>query len=380
MKGLSIRILAFCYALSWPLVSLADEAAPVVDEEVTVARENDIPDLRGSDIPVGVEKGNLVVVPIPMSGPTLETGLILGEAYFHAQTEEEAKKQPASVTGAAGMYTGSDSKALAVAHQGYWKDDTWRFTVAAGAADLSLSLNRPTDDPALGDINWGIKGNFAYLNLQRKIGGNWFAGALARYINAEQRLDYTGTSVEFDLSANVIAKGIGAVLEYDTRDMPTNSYSGRHFKVEGVFNQAPMGNARSYQSYKSFFRSYHQMSDQLVLAWEFKGCSRGGDVPLWEGCMLSLRGFSATDYIGRGAVSSQAEARWHFSERWGVVGFAGAGYLTRTFSDLRENTVIPSYGVGVRFMVLPVKRINIRVDYGRSTGSDAVHLSVSEAF
>jgi len=59
----------------------------------------------GSDLTV--QSGNLVIVPIPMSGPTLDSGLILGEMYFHGQTEEQAKKQPASVTGGAGMYNSS---------------------------------------------------------------------------------------------------------------------------------------------------------------------------------------------------------------------------------------------------------------------------------
>ncbi len=39
-----------------------------------------------------------------------------------------------------------------------------------------------------------------------------------------------------------------------------------------------------------------------------------------------------------------------------------------------------SLGLGLRFMVLPAKRINIRVDFAWSTGSNAVHLSVGDAF
>ena len=47
-------------------------------------------------------------------------------------------------------------------------------------------------------------------------------------------------------------------------------------------------------------------------------------------------------------------------------------------SDSRE--VIPSYGVGLRYMVLKAKRINLRLDYTRNTDSDAWYLSVGEAF
>ena len=68
------------------------------------------------------------------------------------------------------------------------------------------------------------------------------------------------------------------------------------------------------------------------------------------------------------------------SKRWGMVGFAGAGYVGSSFSGLRDNEPIPSYGIGVRFSVLPAKRINLRVDFARSKDSDAVHVSVGEAF
>ena len=68
------------------------------------------------------------------------------------------------------------------------------------------------------------------------------------------------------------------------------------------------------------------------------------------------------------------------SQRWGVVGFAGCGYIDSSFSEVDDSDIIPSYGVGLRFMVLKSKRINMRVDYGRSDNSDAIHLSVGEAF
>ena len=69
-----------------------------------------------------------------------------------------------------------------------------------------------------------------------------------------------------------------------------------------------------------------------------------------------------TDYLGQVSASGQVEARWRFSERWGLVGFAGSGYIGSSFSEVNERKGIPSYGAGIRFMVLPAKRINIRID------------------
>ena len=80
------------------------------------------------------------------------------------------------------------------------------------------------------------------------------------------------------------------------------------------------------------------------------------------------------------SASGQIEARWQKSKRWGLVGFAGGGYVGDSFSGVRDREPIPSYGVGLRFTVLPAKRINLRLDYARSFASDAIHFSVGEAF
>ena len=70
-----------------------------------------------------LQKGNFVVVPIPISNPTLDSGLVVGGAYFYPQTDEEKKSQPASLTALGGLYTSNDSRAVVIAQQNYWKDD-----------------------------------------------------------------------------------------------------------------------------------------------------------------------------------------------------------------------------------------------------------------
>ena len=62
------------------------------------------------------------------------------------------------------------------------------------------------------------------------------------------------------------------------------------------------------------------------------------------------------------------------------MAFAGGGYYKNPFSEIRDQELIPSYGIGLRFLVLASQRVNIRLDYARTTDSDALYLSVGEAF
>jgi hypothetical protein len=337
------RITLLAVLIVCSCVSLADESQ-------TDTRPGIAPDIREDETGLKVQRGNFVVVPIPISNPTLDTGLVAGAAYFYAQTDEQKQSQPASVTAAAPMYTNNDSKAFGLAQQNYWKNDKWRFTGIVGAADLRLSLLAADDSADGTSVDWNIKGAFLLARLSRRLRGSWYGGVFTRLVDANQRLDIAidEDATDFDIG-DVTAAGLGLTVEYDSRDMPINSYSGRHFKLDALFNDESIGSDQTYQSYSAAFQSYHRLTDTVVLAWDLQGCVRGDGTPLWDACTLKLRGFSATDYLGRSSASAQVEARWQLGTRWGLVGFAGSGFAGDLFSDIREHESLPSYGVGVRF-------------------------------
>ncbi len=196
----------------------------------------------------------------------------------------------------------------------------------------------------------------------------------------DQSFDKSISESKFNLGEGVNAAGLGALLQYDTRDSSFNANSGRYFKLDAILSSTSAEGADTYSSYNANYRSFHALNDNLNLAWELKGCAKDGNVPLWNACFIGLRGFAATDYIGFRSGSAQAELRWKMTRRWGLVGFAGAGFAEDSFAEAGETQNTPSYGLGVRFMVLESQGINIRVDFARSENDEAVHLSVGEAF
>jgi hypothetical protein len=357
----------------WSCLSLASETA-------TDTRPGIAPDIREDPAQMKLQRGDFVVVPIPISNPTLDTGLVAGAAYFYRQTEEQKRAQPASVTAMGGMYTSNDSRAFALAQQNYWRSNTWRFTGAIGIADLRLSLLAPNESPGGQSLDWRVHGEFLFARISRKLAGHWYGGFNLRTVYADQSFEAAQTTASFDLGSTVQSSGLGMNVEFDTRDMPLNTYSGRYFTADALFNDEALGSDKTYQSYSLALRSYHELSESLVLAWELRGCLRSGTAPLWDACTLKLRGFPVTDYLGRETVSGQVEVRWRLNERWGLVGFAGSGYIGSSFSEIRDGDAIPSYGAGIRYMVLAAKRVNLRIDYARSDDSDAIHVAVGEAF
>jgi hypothetical protein len=84
--------------------------------------------------------------------------------------------------------------------------------------------------------------------------------------------------------------------------------------------------------------------------------------------------------MGNSSVRGQIEARWKLSHRWGMAAFAGSGQIEETFAGLDDGEWVSSFGLGLRFMIQQEKRINLRLDYGRSADSDGISFFVGEAF
>jgi hypothetical protein len=262
-----------------------------------------------------------------MSSPTFGTGLILGGAYFYPQTEEQKKSQPASFTGAAAGYTHNKSWFAGVLQQNYFAEDKWRFSAVAAYADFKLELIPPQEGSEEGLLAWLVEGSVLQTSISRRLGGHWYLGLTAHYLDIQQDLDLNIDYPDFNLDQKIRSPGIGLRLEYDTRDMPSNAYRGQRFELKAIAADQKHLSEGSYQSYFARFRSYHQLIDPLVLAWELSGCTKDGRIPLWDTCRLNLRGFSLTEYLSKQSILAQVEARWRIYKRWGLVAFAGGGWV-----------------------------------------------------
>ena len=66
--------------------------------------------------------------------------------------------------------------------------------------------------------------------------------------------------------------------------------------------------------------------------------------------------------------------------RFGVAAFAGAGTVAPTVSKLSSSTMLPTYGGGARWLLLPKQRTTVRVDYARGKSSSGFYVAFNEPF
>jgi hemolysin activation/secretion protein len=79
-------------------------------------------------------------------------------------------------------------------------------------------------------------------------------------------------------------------------------------------------------------------------------------------------------------LTAQAEYRWRFYKRWGAVAFAGVGQVAENFGDYNTDNLLPSAGIGARFMLSEKNRLNLSVDYAVGKDTSALYFYVAESF
>ncbi|MFR9513471.1 MAG: BamA/TamA family outer membrane protein [Rikenellaceae bacterium] len=246
--------------------------------------------------------------------------------------------------------------------------------------------------------------NFNPIVMFRMGQSDWFLGANlhAQY----DKITYPAQGVTEDANyikaggdesgLNMLNNGVGFSLNYDSRDIPANAYSGLFFDIRALAYGDYFGGEYNYQLLKIDYRQYVQLSSQKsgrTLAWSLSSENTFGDVPFTRlstvGSPFDLRGYYQGQYRDKTTHMAMVEYRHKFhvepvdmwsklANRFGFVAWVGSGFIGP--SPFEIEGVLPNYGVGLRVEVQP--RMNFRVEMGRSPieGQTLFYFNMTEAF
>lgn len=181
--------------------------------------------------------------------------------------------------------------------------------------------------------------------------------------------------------------GLGAVVQYDSRDVPSNAWSGLFLSATATVYGPFLGGDWSYQTLLLDYRQYLPLGRPgRTLAWQVRSRISVGEVPWAELSLLGsgydFRGYREGRFRDHQAGSAVAEYRHTFQRadgrlsRHGYVLFAGVGVLANerfSFDD-----PMPVAGFGYRFELQP--RANVRVDFGFGQKTNGIYFNFQEAF
>lgn len=181
--------------------------------------------------------------------------------------------------------------------------------------------------------------------------------------------------------------GVGALLQYDSRDMIINAWKGTLLELSWLTYPASWATGDGYSVLSFDFRKFNGLGSTpgKVLALNFRTRLSFGDTPYTElstiGSDNNLRGYYGGRYRDQNSAYAVVEYRHTFKKKVGLskhgfVVWTGAGEIWNDQIKL-ENT-LPVIGLGYRFALQP--RINLRVDVGIGRDSFGFYLNITEAF
>lgn len=337
-----------------------------------------------------------LVVPLINNNPAMKTGFgAMGMYFFKVNSDD--KLSPPSMASLVGLYSTNNSYIFVPMARLFWNENKNRATFITGTMRVNNNFDYDYNGTNLNLVFSELR-YFVSAEYSRRIVGDLYLGALYLGTKTNYKFD-KGTDEQNDFTEDFFKQNgitdnfvssIGLNLSFDNRDYPYYPTKGFDISIRPKLNAEWLGSDNDYIDTDFALKYYHSITSNQILAISINGGFATGDVPFDGyqnyGIRNSLRGYTVGKYKGKNMVASQAEYRWNFYKRWGAVAFAGTGSIWGTDEEeLGEETFerqwLPSVGAGLRFMVAPAKKINLRLDYAWGVdGNQGLYFGVMEAF
>lgn len=330
-------------------------------------------------------------VPIPIYNPQLDFALgAMGMVTYHPFKQD--KVSPPWATMLFGMYSTNGSWLVMANQEAFWGEDDNRAGFLVGGGKFNSDFYG-TGDMTSSGIAFPL-GSAMFIvqpKYLRRVWHRLYVGARYRLLWNEAVLsapddgDPETPPAFVPIDSELLHSGVGLLAEFDTRDNRFSPTRGFYAPLGSMFYSEAFGGDANFANMDLAVNYYHSwFQKRLILA------SRGylnlatSDTPDHlkpaVGAGPDLRGYAYGRYRDNLFMAAQAELRWYFWWKFGAVAFGGIGTTAAGLDRLGEGSVLPSYGIGLRFLAFEAQRLVVRVDYGRGDEDGQIYFSVSEAF
>lgn len=318
--------------------------------------------------------------------PTLDYNRSLGlevggiAMYFNKFGKNDTLSPP-SVSGIKGFYTTNKSWFAFLFQRLFFQNDNYRLTWALGTGDINFQFYTE-DIPGGGFIDYTTTRTFFAVTFTRRVYSRLYMGLSAKYTRLNTEF-YLKDLIGYDPDSIKHLVGIGIPVVWDSRDNIFSPEKGIESRIVFQINNKVFGSDINFNSINVMFNYYKRLAPKGVLASRTTLYYGLGDVP-FEGTKavgkIDIRGYSNGEYRGMQVATIQTEYRGQFKNRWGYVGFIGLAAAFHTTTDDLWSGILPGAGLGVRWLVMPAKRINIGIDAAVGKDDWGVYFRLGEAF
>ena len=151
--------------------------------------------------------------------------------------------------------------------------------------------------------------------------------------------------------------------------------------MQNTFYDPAFGSDREFDKLLANLRGWIPLKRDLVLGLRGDGAFSGGDIPFYILPTIDLRGISLSRYQGQHTLTTEAELRWDFTDRWSLLGFCGVGWVAE--NDLDDYDFSDGHvagGTGFRYLIAKTFGIRTGMDFAWSEDDFAFYFTTGTAW
>jgi len=378
---LTPKSLIICLCLLVPIIGLAqDETTPVQDFDQAPA----------STVATDSLANTSSTVLLPVLGYTPDTGIMLGGTvlrFFYL--EPEFPESRPSVFSPVFIYTLENQTMVFLGLNLNWDENRNTLNLVPRYLKFPDNFYDIGRAAALDDEeNYTSERLGLDLDFNRKVLGDWrlgFSYRLLKHRLAETDLQGQLATGSIYGTENSWISALGPALILDTRDNTWSPGKGWWLQINTCFGGSGLGSDYTFREYTMDLRGYWNVGEDLVLAGQSLTTHLEGDAPFFIlprlGGETALRGYRGGLYMDQTRALGRVELRRnHLWKSLGVVVFAGIGDVAPSLEKLTLGGKLWSTGFGLRYLLDPEEKVNLRLDYGFGNGDSGFYLSLGEAF
>ena len=336
--------------------------------------------------PVTTRAHGVVAIPVLHSSPLLGTGFGgVGAVLFRLDSASHA-----SSVGIGGVYSTRHSWLFAAASRAMFRSNRWTAAAGLELFDLNYDFFGVGVVAARADESVPVeqRGDAEVAEVLRRVYDRLYVGPRYVHRGVTTKLDPEDASnplspqaaldPDYDISA------LGGAAEYDSRDDEYAPRHGAYGRLSVTFARSWLGSDRAFDHYDGWINEYVALPSRRLLAFRLAACSVGSGAPIWDLCLYGLhadlRGYEGARYRDRAMFAAQGELRSPVVGRFGAALFGGVGTVAPSFSAVAANQLLPSAGLGVRYLASETRRVTLGADYAWGKDGGAFYFRIGEAF
>ncbi|WP_058185768.1 BamA/TamA family outer membrane protein [Terracidiphilus gabretensis] len=332
-------------------------------------------------------RGEWAFAPIPLINPSIGNGG--GGAVMYMRHLENDMASPPSTFAVTAFGTDGGSWGAGLGAKLYLHHDRFRILAGGGGGEFNYNFFGVGSDSGESgiDIPLSQRSRGFLVEFKVRVFNHLYLGP--RYHLVTNRISLnSGTLNPSDLpiplpsDLRIQTAALGVRIQRDSSDNPFYPRKGSLVDLTADFFDPAVGAQRNYKSITTSYDKYLSAGAKNVFAIHGSVCGVSDQAPFFDVCQLGsskdVRGYQMGQFRDDRMLVGQAEYRRELFWRLGVVAFAGAGAVGKTFTQFGDAK--PGGGFGARFAIAPKNHMNLRVDFAWGDNSRATYVSLGEAF